>query len=151
MWITRRGLHVDRLACAWLVRRFVSPRARFRTVDAPPARYDDDEMGFDLPGGRFTHEGGRCSFEALLEATGNRDLGLARLAEIVHDLDLGDAKFDHPETAGVGTLLGGALAGVASDEERLAKGLAFFDDLYRSLGRTRTMIAPRRGRTRRRS
>jgi hypothetical protein len=135
VWVTRARLHVDRLACAWLVRRLIDPRARFRTVERARADIAESEIGFDFPGARFTHERGRCSFEALLQATALPDPELQRIAEIVHDLDLGDHRYGHPETAGIGRLLDGALAGLESDEERLDRGLRFFDDLRRAFRR----------------
>src|SRR5215831_15206434 len=69
-WVTRRGVHVDRIACAWFIRRFLDANARFRFVAAPDAPRRKGELGFDLPGGEFTHEGDRCSFETLLAKTG---------------------------------------------------------------------------------
>jgi hypothetical protein len=82
--------------------------------------------------GEFTHEGDRCTFEVLLARTGLDDSALHRIAEIVHDIDLRDAKFDVPETAGVERLLTGLAARHRDDQVRLAKGTELFDDLYES-------------------
>ncbi|MGH9364601.1 MAG: chromate resistance protein ChrB domain-containing protein, partial [Thermoanaerobaculia bacterium] len=91
-WVTRSGVHIDRIASAWLIRRFTDPKARFRFVDPrEPAR--PGELRFDMVGGDFTHEGDRCTFETLLAHTGGRDTGLRHIAEIVHDIDLKDGKF----------------------------------------------------------
>jgi hypothetical protein len=88
-WTTRRGLHIDRIACAWLIRRFLDSEARFRFIDPrEPAR--PGELRFDMPGGDFTHEGDRCTFETLLARTGVGGRALNEVAEIVHDVDLKD-------------------------------------------------------------
>ena len=131
-WVTRRGLHVDRLACAWVVRRLIDPAARFRFADAVDLRVGKSEVTFDTPGGHFAHEEGRCSVETLLVKAGLDDPAAQRIAEIVHDLDLEDDRFRHPETAGIGRLIDGIVEGHDDDRERLDRGLALFDDLYRS-------------------
>lgn len=131
-WVTRRDPHVDRLASAWLVRRFVDPRARFRFVDPRAARLKPRELGFDMPGGAFTHEGARCTFEVLVQRLGLGDPALRPIAEIVHDIDLKDAKFSRPETDGVRSLLAGLCRTTPDDAERLERGVALFDDLYQS-------------------
>ncbi len=130
-WVTRRGVQVDRIASAWLIRRFLDPKARFRFVDpAEPARPGD--VHFDMVGGDFTHEGDSCTFETLLSRAGSSDGALRALAEIVHDIDLKDGKFARPETRGVEQVLAGLLLSHPSDEERLQGGFDLFDGLYRS-------------------
>lgn len=131
-WVTRRDPHVDRLASAWLVRRFVDPRARFRFVDPKAARLKPRELGFDMPGGAFTHEGARCTFEVLVQRLGLGDPALRPIAEIVHDIDLKDARFSRPETDGVRSLLAGLYRTTPNDARRLERGVALFDDLYQS-------------------
>jgi hypothetical protein len=131
-WVTRRDPHVDRLASAWLVRRFVDPRARFRFVDPKAPKLKPRELGFDMPGGAFTHEGGRCTFEVLVERLALRDPALVPIAEIVHDIDLKDARFSRAETDGVRSLLAGLYRTTPDDAERLERGVALFDDLYQS-------------------
>ena len=105
--LTRHGVHVDRIACAWLVRRFIDPAARFKFV--PPRGYvpEEGELRFDMFQAEFTHQGDSCSFEVLLARTGLRDPGLQVIAEIVHDIDLKDAKFGREETAGIKSLIAG--------------------------------------------
>jgi hypothetical protein len=83
----------------------------------------------------FTHEGDRCTFEVLLDEAGIKDAALRAVAEIVHDIDLKDAKFGRPETAGVALLLEGVARGDRDDEVRLARGGQIFEDLYRGFGR----------------
>jgi hypothetical protein len=130
-WTTRRGVHIDRMACAWLIRRFLDPRARFRFIDPKePARAG--ELRFDMPGGDFTHEGDHCTFETLLGRTGITDRALSEVAQIVHDVDLKDGKFSRAEAPGVERLVTGLILETPKDPERLERGLALFDGLYRS-------------------
>jgi hypothetical protein len=128
-WVTRRGLHIDRIASAWLVRRFIDPNARFRFVDPKEAEKRPGEIRFDIPGGDFTHEEDRCTFEAILRRVGAPDPSLRPIAEIVHDIDLKDGKFGRAEAPGVERLLLGILLAHPDDEERLERGFALFDDL----------------------
>src|SRR5215217_9431577 len=131
-WVTRAGVHVDRIASAWLVRRFVDPQARFRFVPAKGHVPEPGELRFDMYEAEFTHEGDRCTFEVLLARLGlSGDKALAAVAEIVHDIDLKDGKFGRPEADGLRTLIAGLCAATADDEERLARGGAVFEDLYR--------------------
>jgi hypothetical protein len=132
-WTTRRGLHIDRIACAWLIRRFIDAKARFRFIDPQePARAG--ELRFDMPGGDFTHEGDRCTFETLLARTGVGGRALTEIAEIVHDVDLKDGKFGRSEAAGIERLVTGLILETPKDAERLDRGAALFDGLYRSFG-----------------
>lgn len=132
VWVTRAGVHVDRIASAWLVRRFIDPAARFRFVSGKAARPAAGEVRFDMSEAEFTHEGDRCTFEVLLGRAGLAgDRALAAVAEIVHDIDLKDGKFGRPEADGVRTLIAGLCADTADDDERLRRGAAIFDDLHR--------------------
>ena len=134
-WVTRRGVLVDRIASAWFVRRFLDPRARFRFIDPLAEEVRPGEIRFDMPGGEFTHEDDRCTLETLIARTAVRDPALARVAEIVHDIDIKDGKFGRPESRGVERLLVGLLRANPEDEARLARGFALMDDLYRSFAR----------------
>lgn len=141
VWVTRTGVHVDRIATAWLVRRFIDPGARFRFVPGKAAGIGPGEVRFDMADAEFTHEGDRCTFEMLLARAGLAgDPALAAVAEIVHDIDLKDGKFGRPEADGVRSLITGLCAATADDEERLRRGAAIFDDLHRSFA-----VRPRRG------
>ena len=131
-WVTRRGVKVDRIASAWLIRRFVDAKARFRFVDPKAVEPRPDELRFDMVGGDFTHEGDRCTFETLLDRTRVRDPALRKIAEIVHDIDVKDGKFARPEAAGIEQVLSGLLKSTAEDEARLQRGFALFDELYES-------------------
>jgi hypothetical protein len=137
VWVTRRDVHVDRIATAWLVRRFVDARARFRFIDPARGKPRPGEIAFDMVGGTFTHEGDRCTFETVLARLDGGDRALVEVAEIVHDLDLKDAKYGRPEAAGVGQVLSGLYAAEPDDEKRLARGGTLFDDLYASFAARR--------------
>jgi hypothetical protein len=134
-WVTRRGVQVDRIASAWLIRRFVDPRARFRFVNPHADEVRPDEIRFDMAGGEFTHEEDRCTFETLVRRCEVRDAAVGRIAQIVHDIDIKDGKFGRPEARGVEQLLHGLLAATADDRARLERGFALFDDLHRSFSR----------------
>ena len=129
-WVTRRGVHVDRIASAWLIRRFIDPKARFKFV--PPRGYKPEpgELRFDMFDAEYTHEGDRCTFEVLMTRTGLRDPALTAIAEIVHDIDLKDAKFGREETAGITTLIAGLAMETAEDDARIARGGEILDSLY---------------------
>lgn len=130
-WVTRAGIKVDRMASAWLILRFIDPRAQFRFVPAQDSAIRPGELRFDMFEGEFTHEGDRCTFEVLCERFGLRQPGLRFLAEVVHDLDLKDRKFQRPEAAGVGRLIAGIHAAHDRDDARLERACALFDDLLR--------------------
>ena len=120
-WVTRSGVHVDRIACAWLIRRFIDPDAHFKFVDS--RHYDpvEGELRFDMVDAEFTHEGDRCSFETLLlRAELTSDPALVAIGEIIHELDIADGKFARPETAGVGAMLSGVCASTDDDLQRIA-------------------------------
>jgi hypothetical protein len=129
-WVTRQGIHVDRIACSWLIKRFIDPKAKLKFV--PEKRYfpAHGEYRFDMAGAEFTHEGDKCSFEVLLDAIRNADPALAAIGEIVHNLDIQDGKFDRPEASGIGHVIEGICITQANDLERLARGGALFDDTY---------------------
>lgn len=129
-WATRKGLHVDRMASAWLIRRFVDPDAAFKFVPAKGYRPAAGEVRFDMFEAEFTHDGDRCTFEVLVERFRLADPALRPIAEIVHDIDLKDGKFGRPETAGIDRLVAGIAMGRREDEARLARGTAVFEDLY---------------------
>ncbi|MDI1296897.1 MAG: chromate resistance protein [bacterium] len=120
-WVTRSGVHVDRIACAWLIRRFIDPDASFRFVDSRHHRPQEGELRFDMADAEFTHEGDRCSFETLVIRGGlTDDPALVAMAEIIHDLDIGDGKFGRPETSGLGAMLSGVCASTDDDLRRIA-------------------------------
>ena len=132
VWVTREGVHVDRIASAWLIKHFIDPDSSFKFV--PPRGYAPatGELRFDMFDAEFTHEGDRCTFEVLLAHAGlESDRALQAIAEIVHDIDLKDGKFAREEAAGIKTLIASICMATADDDERLARGKSVFDDLYR--------------------
>ncbi len=138
-WVTRTGIKVDRMASAWLIRRFIDPKARFRFVPAKGYLPGTGELRFDMFEAEFTHEGDLCTFEVLLRRFGLGDPALRQLAEVVHDVDVKDAKYGREEAPGLAQMVAGIAAAHANDEDRLARGSALFDDLYAGYG-----AAPRR-------
>jgi hypothetical protein len=133
-WVTRTGIKVDRMASAWLIRRFIDPKARFKFVPAKGYAPEPRELRFDMFDAEFTHEGDLCTFEVLVRRFGLDQPGLRHLAEIVHDIDLKDARYGREEAAGIGQLVAGIAAANPGDEARLARGTALFDDLYAAQG-----------------
>jgi hypothetical protein len=136
VWTTRRGVQIDRIASAWLIRRFIDPRARFRFVD-PAAPRAAGELRFDMPGGDFTHEGDDCTFETLLRRVESPDRALREIAEVVHAVDIKDDKYDRPDAPGIERVIQGLVLESVEDEERLRRGGELFDGLYASYGRAK--------------
>jgi hypothetical protein len=128
-WATRPRPHVDRLACAWLIRRFIDPTAEIvYTVSPAP-----DDATFDIDGGTFSHTGSLCTFETMLAAFGLDASVLQTMAEIVHVIDLNDGQYSHPEVPGLTAVLEGWLHLDAADTEREAWGRALFEGLYQAI------------------
>jgi hypothetical protein len=137
-WVTRNGIHVDRMASAWLIRRFIDTEARFKFVPAKGYKPQSGELRFDMFEAEFTHEGDRCTFEVLMRRFGLTDKALQAIAEIVHDIDLKDAKFARQETAGMDHLIAGIAMAHKDDAARLERSSAVFDDLYEYLKKKRS-------------
>ena len=137
-WATRAGIHVDRTACAWLIRRFVDPDAEFAFVNDP----DEVPAGatpFDMRGVELGHHGGDCSFEAILRRYHlTDDEALVDIARIVHEADLEDERYDAPEARGLDVLVRG-LSMVSSDEEMLEVTGRLYDGLYEYRRRARLL------------
>jgi hypothetical protein len=132
-WVTRRDVYIDRIASAWLIRRFIDPKARFKFTGAKSYKPRAGEVRFDMFEAEYTHEGDRCTFETLLQRTGLRDRALRAIGEIVHDIDCKDAKFGRDEAPGIAALVRGLARTCPDDATRLERGAAAFDDLYASL------------------
>ncbi|MGK5172216.1 chromate resistance protein ChrB domain-containing protein [Geodermatophilus sp. CPCC 205761] len=127
-WATRAGVHIDRAACAWLIRRSIDPDADFVFV-SDPADVPVDATPFDMRGVALGHAGGDCSFETILRRYELTDPVLWRIPEAVHEADLEDERFDAPEAAGLDVLLRG-LSMTGDDERTLAVTGPLFDGLY---------------------
>ena len=129
-WVTRQGVYVDRIASAWLIRRFIDPQARFKFVSGKGYRPDPGELRFDMFEAEFTHEGDKCTFEVLLDRCAPKDAALRAIAEIIHDIDLKDDKFGRTEVAGIRTLIEGISVTTKDDSDRIARGTEVFNNLY---------------------
>jgi hypothetical protein len=132
VWVTRRGVHIDPIACAWLIRLFIDSAARFKFVSHKGYEPKPGELRFDMFEAEFTHKGDSCSFEVLLERIGLTDPALKAISEIVHDIDLKDDKFRRPEAVGIARLITGIAAAATPDDERIERGRTIFEDLYAS-------------------
>ncbi|MEO6027629.1 MAG: chromate resistance protein ChrB domain-containing protein [Candidatus Binatia bacterium] len=129
-WVTRKGIHIDRIGSAWLVEKFIDPQARFKFVPARGYTPAVRELRFDMFDAEFTHDGDLCTFEVLLRAFDLNDAALQAVAEVVHDIDLKEAKFDREETTGFDHLIVGMAWRCADDDARLEHGTILFDALY---------------------
>jgi hypothetical protein len=127
-WATRAGCHIDRAACAWLIRRFIDPDAEFVFV-ADPAEVPEDATPFDMRGVELSHHHGDCSFETFLRRYELNDPILWRIAEGVHEADVDDERYEAPEAPGLDMVLRG-LSLVRSDDELIDVAQVLFDGLY---------------------
>jgi hypothetical protein len=134
-WVTRQDIHVDRIASAWLITRFIDPGAKLKFVSGKNYKPLAGEYRYDMQDGEFTHEGDNCSFEVLLRRSGVADPALTVIAEIIHDIDLSDGKFGHPQTSGIAHVISGICRTQGSDAARLERGRELFDDIYEQFRR----------------
>jgi hypothetical protein len=130
LWVTRPRPGVDRMSSAWLIRRFIDSRARFVFAAAPGGH--PKAVPFDMFGVEFGHQGNACTFETLVRLFGLATPAVRRVAQIVHDLDLKDAKNEPEEAAAVGRMVEGLREMHGRDSELLARGMEMFEALYRS-------------------
>src|SRR5690242_5234089 len=148
-WVTRLGVHVDRIASAWLIRRFIDPKAQFKFVAPDGYRPRPGELRFDMFEAEYTHEGDACTFETLVARFGLGDPAVRVIAQIVHDIDCKEAKFGRPETPGIERLIAGIAQQHQEDSARVDLGAALFDALYAALtgtaGDTSRRATKRRG------
>jgi hypothetical protein len=129
-WATRRAIHVDRAACAWLLRRFVDPDATFTFVD-DPGGVPPDATPFDIRGAELGHHEGRCSFEtALVHFDLATDPALEQIGQLVHEADLADDTFDSPAAVGIDVVIRGITMICDTDDATLAVTDRIFDGLY---------------------
>ena len=142
LWVTRPRPGVDRMASAWLIRRFVDRQARF-SFAADRAAVPADALPFDMFGVEFTHHGDDCTFETLCRKFKLHDAAVSRVAELVHDIDLKDAKFGAPEASTIGSMIEGLQLTHADDLALLEHGIAMFESLYRSFERAASPPRPR--------
>jgi hypothetical protein len=127
-WVTRPRPHIDRIASAWLIKRFIDPQAQF--VFASPADFPKVAIPFVAPGVELSHQGEDCTFETLLKRARLRDRRLVRLGELVHEADLRDGKYPNEAARGIDVAIRALLAASADDHQVLANGMTLFEGLY---------------------
>ena len=132
-WVTCQRPHIDRIASAWLIKRFIDPAAEF--VFAEPAEFPADAIPFDAPGVELSHQGEDCTFETLVRRARLRDRRLRRLAEVVHEADLRDGKYPHEEARGLDVAIRALLAASPDDHQVLAQGMTLCEGLYATTSR----------------
>ncbi|RLC20569.1 MAG: ChrB protein [Deltaproteobacteria bacterium] len=130
IWVTRKNIFVDRIACAWLIRRFVDTAAVFKFIDKKIYTANPGELCFDMFEGEYTHKGDCCTFEVMIQRFRLQDRALTCLAEVVHDIDLKDNQYDHAVTDGFNALLTGLAAAQPADDQRMIDGFQLFENLY---------------------
>jgi CRISPR/Cas system-associated endoribonuclease Cas2 len=134
-WMTRRNLHIDRLASAWLIRQFIDKHPRFYFV--AEGETVEGAIAFDMYGAEFTHHGEDCTFETLLKRFGlSGNKALREIAEIVHDIDLKDDKFHRLEAAGLNAIISGLSETLRDDRKLLQQCATIFEGLLALLGKT---------------
>ena len=141
-WVTRPRPHVDRLACIWLIRRFIDANASIRYAEHP----EPGEIAFDMDDGEFGHTGNLCTFEGLCLAFALNDPALRAMGEIVHEIDLHDGRYVRSEITGVEAILNGWQQTNWTDTEREAHGIAFFEGLYQTLASNIAAAMPKKRR-----
>ncbi len=131
-WVTRPHPHVDRLACIWLIRRFIDASASVRYAETPKS----GEIAFDMDEGEFGHRGNLCTFEVLRLTFALDDPALQTMAEIIHEIDLHDGRYIRSEIAGIEAILNGWQLTDWPDAELEPRGVALFEGLYQTLLRS---------------
>ncbi|MFA5905429.1 MAG: chromate resistance protein ChrB domain-containing protein [Desulfobacula sp.] len=129
-WVARKNIFVDRISSGWLIKRFIDENAEFKFVSSSRYAPKNGELRFDMFDGEFTHEGDKCTFEVMIEKLKLQNKALNLMAEVIHDIDLKDAKFSRPETDGVKALLTGLVAVQPDDHLRMKEGFFLFENLY---------------------
>lgn len=133
VWVSRKRPFVDRMASAWLIKKFIDRSSTFKLVDEKDlASAGNEYVTFDVAGGVFTHTGDLCTFEVLVKSFGLKDKVVRKIAEIVHELDIKDDKYRNSETRGLEDILSGLRKSVKNDMELLEKGMEIFEMLYAS-------------------
>lgn len=143
VWVTRPRPGVDRMGSAWLIRRFIDANAQFAFVVDRESLPGADAIPFDMFGVEFSHQGEGCTFETLCTVFGITDPAVARIAQIVHDLDLKDGRFGPPDAGTVGTLIEGLQLTTAEDDLLLERGITLFESLYGAFAQSARASGPR--------
>ena len=135
-WVTRKGIYVDRIACAWLILRFIDTAGQLKFVADERYSPQPDEIRFDMFEGEYTHIGDNCTFEVLVNSFALGSQSIIAIAEIIHDIDLKDKKYGRPEVGGMQALFSGIAKNCTDDRERVTRGSMILDQLYASFGGT---------------
>jgi hypothetical protein len=138
LWVTRKGVHIDRIASAWLIKRFIDPQATLKFVAGKGYSPGNGELRFDMFEAEYTHEGDQCTFEVLARRFEVLDPAVAAIGEVVHDIDVRDGKFGRAETAGLERLINGIALTQSEDEARIALGSQLFDAFYETWRRKKS-------------
>jgi hypothetical protein len=142
-WVTRPRPGVDRMSSAWLIRRFIDPGARFGFAPDRDTLPSADAIPFDMFGVEFSHHGDGCTFETLCATFGIHEPAIARIAGLVHDLDLKDGRFGASEAPAVGTIIDGLQLTTADDDTLLERGITLFESLYLAFAHSARTAGPR--------
>jgi len=130
-WVTRKKPFIDRMASAWLIRRFIDKNASFEFMDEKDMEaVGENSIVFDIRGGEFTHVGDLCTFEVLVKSFGCKDKTVRKMAEIIHDLDMKDEKYRSAEAKGLEDILIGIRKAAKDDADALERGMTVFEMLY---------------------
>jgi hypothetical protein len=143
LWVTRPRPGVDRMASAWLIRRFIDPGARFAFAPDRGTLPAGDPVPFDMFGVEFSHQAEGCTFETLCTVFGVQDPAVARIATIVHDLDLKDGRFGAVDAPTIGSVIDGLQLAHRDDDELLERGMTLFESLYRAFAESARAARPR--------
>lgn len=130
IWVTRKGVQIDRLACIWLIKRFIDKKAKIKFVDASTYQQKSSEIRFDMFEAEFTHVGDLCSFEVLVQRFLPKDSGLLEISKIIHDLDINDNKYQRSETLGIAQIIKGIIQRYSEDEKRVSHAGEIFESIY---------------------
>ena len=133
-WVTWENVAVDRMGCAWLIRRFIDPKAEFVFVPAGEKALPKNAEPFDIPGARLSHRRGHCTFHTLLREYGLKDSLLQRLARIVDEADVVQEVNVEPIAPGLDMICRGLRATAPDDRTALERGALVYDALYAQLG-----------------
>ena len=132
-WVTRADCHVDRTACAWLIRRYIDADAEFVFV-SDAADLPSDATAFDIPGQRLSHHDGASTFEVMARQYGIDDPGVARIGEIVHEADIEDERYAAPEAPGLDAVIRGLGKVLRNDQRLIDHSMPIYDGLLATLG-----------------
>lgn len=133
IWATRENIHIDRLASAWLIKRFIDSKAKF--IFEKETVIPNNAVKFDIMGVTFGHHFDKCTFETLLISFGLKDPVLQRISKIVHDVDIKDNKFESEEAAGIDCIIRALSENMKDDYKTLETGFVLFDSLYKYLNK----------------